>query len=271
MTRINSLNQTSRNRLTIAFVLALMVSSLFAVLVYWLLLNPPEPKTEVRKVAVSLSMFQMRPPPKPAPETQAVVTPTPEKKKPVEDKVIPKQPVKQKTKPKPEPKLKPKPKRPDPLPKPLPEKKKIEPPKEVSKALPKQAPKELPEKPPVQAVPEVPIESQLPPVFSAQQMKDARQAYLNELTTLLAQVAKNTYPRRAKRRKQQGTVLVEFVILPSGKIQSLYIRESSGFILLDSAAQEIISSRLNYQFKPFPDAIEKKPWRMQVPILYQLR
>jgi len=125
--------------------------------------------------------------------------------------------------------------------------------------------------PPVQAVEhtqESVVES--PPTHPNLTAK-AEQHYLSELNAIIAQHAYNSYPRRAKRRNWQGEVLIQFTLLPNGRITRLNIIESSGRQLLDNAALEIFQRKMNQQFKPFPQEIARTQWRIEVPVSYYLK
>jgi protein TonB len=91
-------------------------------------------------------------------------------------------------------------------------------------------------------------------------------AYKNRLRQLI--VANRRYPKRAKRRGKQGTVLVSFVIFPNGVINNIKIARSSGDPTLDKAALKTvgkISGKL-----PYPKGINKSQWLLSVPVVYRL-
>jgi protein TonB len=157
-------------------------------------------------------------------------------------------------------------------------KKTLEKPKEVFKEVLKEtppkpsvkpsiAPKKIP--PPTQAI-ESTKELTSKPIIHPNQSASAEQSYLSELNTIIAQHAYNSYPRRAKRRNWQGEVLIQFTLLPNGRITHLSITESSGRQLLDNAALQIFQVKMNQQFKPFPKEIVRTQWRIEVPVSYHL-
>jgi protein TonB len=77
------------------------------------------------------------------------------------------------------------------------------------------------------------------------------------------------YPRRAVRLRQEGEVVLGFIIHRDGSIEALRIVESSGSRLLDKAARnavEKIDGRL-----PFPEGLERDQWEFSIPISYALR
>ena len=59
------------------------------------------------------------------------------------------------------------------------------------------------------------------------------------------------YPRRARRKRQKGKVLLSFILEPSGEATHIQLSKSSGYELLDSAALRTVS-------KCSPFAIKRK-------------
>jgi protein TonB len=76
------------------------------------------------------------------------------------------------------------------------------------------------------------------------------------------------YPNRARRRNQEGTVMVAFIIDLRGVISDIHILESSGHRTLDKAATDAIL-RIG-QFKPIPESIGLSKMEFRVPINYEL-
>ena len=76
------------------------------------------------------------------------------------------------------------------------------------------------------------------------------------------------YPNRARRRNQEGTVMVAFIIDLRGVISDIHILESSGHKTLDKAATDAIL-RIG-QFKPIPESIGLSKMEFRVPINYEL-
>lgn len=79
---------------------------------------------------------------------------------------------------------------------------------------------------------------------------------------------KKYYPKRARRLKREGDVIIDFVINRNGQINNVRIRHSSGTQLLDKAALDAIK-RLG-QFKPIPAEIPRNNWSLELPIKYAL-
>lgn len=71
-----------------------------------------------------------------------------------------------------------------------------------------------------------------------------------------------TYPRLARERGIEGTVLVRFRVLPSGEIDGVNVVKSSGAEVLDEA-----SVRTVYRAVPMPYV---KGW-VEVPLVYELK
>jgi protein TonB len=138
----------------------------------------------------------------------------------------------------PPPKPKPKPEPPNPKPKPKPK----------PKPPPKPRPKPQPQPKPV--APEPPqVALEAPPPAPAQRATKVaavadpgppRQAPLKEATPLYADNPPPRYPRSARRRGHQGTVLLAVHVNVEGRVDDLELRTSSGFKVLDEAALEAV-------------------------------
>jgi len=76
------------------------------------------------------------------------------------------------------------------------------------------------------------------------------------------------YPARARAGNQQGTVLVRVLIGPDGKPRQIRIWETSGFHLLDAAAEAAVRG---WQFEPASsNGRDIEAW-VQVPVHFALR
>jgi TonB family protein len=71
-----------------------------------------------------------------------------------------------------------------------------------------------------------------------------------------------TYPRLARERGIEGTVLVRFKVLPSGNIETVNVVKSSGTPILDEASVKTV-----YRAAPMPYV---SGW-VEVPMVYELR
>ena len=70
------------------------------------------------------------------------------------------------------------------------------------------------------------------------------------------------YPAMALRNHYQGTVTIEFVVDPSGKVTSAKVQKSSGFPLLDEAALDMVKNR--WSFTPGSERIYYWPCVFQL-------
>lgn len=105
------------------------------------------------------------------------------------------------------------------------------------------------------------------PAVNGAQASRVESAYKARLRKLIA--SSKRYPKRAKRRRQQGTVRVSFVIYANGLIKNIRAVSSSGHSTLDKAAIKAIqkiSGKL-----PFPGGIKRKQWVLTIPVSYKLR
>ena len=71
-----------------------------------------------------------------------------------------------------------------------------------------------------------------------------------------------TYPRFARERGIEGTVLVRFKVLPSGNVEAVNVVKSSGMQILDDASVSTV-----YRAAPMPYV---KGW-IEVPMVYELK
>lgn len=82
--------------------------------------------------------------------------------------------------------------------------------------------------------------------------------------------AQKTYPEtsRLRARREEGTVLVRFVISPDGSVTSAEVAGTSGYPLLDRAAVEIIMNAA--PFPPLPPEYEESSKTVTVPLQFKL-
>jgi len=76
------------------------------------------------------------------------------------------------------------------------------------------------------------------------------------------------YPKRARRKGYEGTVILEILVNKKGEVKDLKILESSGYPILDRAA---ITSVKKWLFEPGTKAGEKVTMWVRVPIRFRLR
>jgi protein TonB len=107
------------------------------------------------------------------------------------------------------------------------------------------------------------------PALSSSAIKDIANAYRIMVHERIATL--QTYPDDARRLGEEGTVLVRFTILASGKVERIIIVESSGSERLDAATLAIFTEGLNHQLPPIPIELNKQEWTLSLPIRYQLQ
>jgi protein TonB len=166
-------------------------------------------------------------------------------------------------------------KKPEPV-KPMPEKKKVK--KKVKKQkkilkvqkepVPKEPDPKEPEK--TQVVEEV--ENEI--MFTEDQVETAEEV----ATSLPAQARKAVplyrynppphYPKTAKRRGYQGTVILEILVTIEGKVADIKILESSGHKILDKAAKK---SAEKWSFEPGYEGNKKVEMWVEVPVTFTLK
>ena len=96
----------------------------------------------------------------------------------------------------------------------------------------------------------------------------AEQRYKARLQRFIAQ--QKNYPKRAKRRNEEGTVIVSFLLYANGTIRQIRIKKSSGSRHLDKAALQTIQ-RVSSTLLAFPPEIKRTQWSFSLPLVYRLR
>jgi len=76
------------------------------------------------------------------------------------------------------------------------------------------------------------------------------------------------YPKTAKRRGYQGTVILEILVTIDGKVSDLRILESSGYGILDKAAKK---SAEKWFFEPGFEGNKKVEMWVEVPVTFKLK
>ncbi len=90
--------------------------------------------------------------------------------------------------------------------------------------------------------------------------------YLYGLRALIDQ--RKSYPALARRRGEEGTVLVALVVGRDGSLSDLKLRRGSGSARLDAAALETVASVQS--FRPLPPEIAAESLSVEIPIEYSL-
>ena len=214
--------------------------------------KPPRLRAAQRPVNINLAHF--------VPAAPKVAPQPPE---PVPPKVLKPPPPPPMPKPKPRPKPKPKPK-PTPPPKPTPTPK----------------PEPTPEPPPAP----VPTPAVQTPLVSRPAVSEPRQpveklaaladpgppqeAPLVEATPLYADNPPPTYPRSARRRGHQGTVVLAVHVTPGGRVDDLSVKSSSGYKVLDKAALTAVRT---WRFESGRRGDRPVAMWVEVPIRFELQ
>ena len=80
--------------------------------------------------------------------------------------------------------------------------------------------------------------------------------------------AKKRYPRQSLIRREEGTVLLEIVILNTGQLKSVESIKAKFQRLVDSSFDAVEAAA---PFPAFPKEITKKKMIIQVPVIYKIR
>jgi len=164
-------------------------------------------------------------------------------------------------------------KQPEPVPKPKPKKKIVKPPEIVKKAA---RPSPSPEPEETEAVEEP---DDLSPEFIEDIIREEvsmavdkgagvpEEPVMREAIPLYRINPPPKYPRIARKRGYQGTVVLEVLVDQEGKVGDLRISESSGYSILDRAA---MASVKGWVFEPGMKGDQKVDMWVKVPIRFQL-
>lgn len=104
------------------------------------------------------------------------------------------------------------------------------------------------------------------PQYSVSETKEAKNEYLAHIRQAIDE--RKIYPKNAKKLGQSGTVEVTFTVLSDGTINAISLSGSSGFILLDNAALQILTQLA--KVKPIPKELAKSSWEITIPIEYAI-
>jgi protein TonB len=80
-------------------------------------------------------------------------------------------------------------------------------------------------------------------------------AYMEAWRSKVERVGNLNYPDEARRRNLSGSLILEVIIEPNGKVHEMIVRRPSGHAVLDDAAQRIVA--LAGPFAPFPPDIAR--------------
>jgi len=87
-------------------------------------------------------------------------------------------------------------------------------------------------------------------------------------TPLYQSNPKPVYPFLARRRSQQGTVMLQVVVSENGRVKRVTVYQSSGFVLLDNAARDTVK---NWQFVPGTENGHPVTTKVFVPVHFKLQ
>ena len=139
-------------------------------------------------------------------------------------------------------------------------------PPEVSDVPPPPSPND---EPPPDVAPPVPPENEVPPVVDAASSEPAPQTAKVTVPPLpCKKIQPPKYPDIARKRGEEGTVLVEATVAANGRVLAVAVKESSGFDVLDSAACQTVRKA---QFTPARVGDTPAEGHVTVPIEFRLR
>ncbi|MDB6029407.1 MAG: TonB family protein [Verrucomicrobiales bacterium] len=75
------------------------------------------------------------------------------------------------------------------------------------------------------------------------------------------------YPPSAKRRREEGTVVLSVAVTATGSPEAVVVKESSGFAALDDAAKNAVR---NWKFEPARSTDQPVASKVEVPVRFQL-
>ncbi len=81
--------------------------------------------------------------------------------------------------------------------------------------------------------------------------------------------ARKKYPRKAKRRGEEGQVIVQFILLKSGRIKNLSLVSATPYAELNEAALEAV--RRAAPFSSFPDEIGEEFLELELPFRFEIK
>jgi len=96
--------------------------------------------------------------------------------------------------------------------------------------------------------------------------KGAKQSYISVIAAKLARYKR--YPNSSRKRGQEGTATLYFVIQRDGKVTESYISTSSGYKKLDQAVLRMLKKAS--PLPPFPKDMEQEQLTIRIPIEFKL-
>ena len=123
---------------------------------------------------------------------------------------------------------------------------------------------------PVTPDPQAAMTLKLPPRQAPREPSVSFEEHRGAFTAILPGYLRNpspVYPRRSRERGEQGTVVLEVEVLPSGACGAVHVMASSGFSALDRAATEAVQRWL---FRPSRRGDRLAPFIVEIPVIFQL-
>jgi len=123
-----------------------------------------------------------------------------------------------------------------------------------------------------QPLPLQPAESQAavvsPHAPSPEDTSGSRVPAVVKATPLYQSNPKPVYPSLARRRGQQGTVMLQVMVSENGRVEQVTLHKSSGFTLLDNAALDTVKK---WQFIPVTENGHSAATEVLVPVHFKLQ
>ncbi len=216
----------------------------------------PEGETETE---IELAMFEQVVEPEPVPELPPEPEPIAEQQPdPEPEAVAEPEPIPE---PEPEPELLAEPEPvPEPEPEPMPEP--VAEPEALPEPIPEPAAQPVQQPAVVQAPEEPAIDQALLDLIAREENQYRHQ--------VVREIEKNKFfPKRAKRLRKGGDILVEFTLMRDGSLFDLKVLEATGHASLQDAARQAI--QISAAFPPFPEKSSRESWTFQTRLEYRLR
>lgn len=103
-------------------------------------------------------------------------------------------------------------------------------------------------------------------MVSVEELDVIKNKYLSKLRNLIED--KKIYPNSAKRLRQQGKVIVSFLITKEGHLKDISLKNGSKYKRLNNAALELLKDIS--RFEPIPKELGKNKWAIEIPINYRI-
>lgn len=113
------------------------------------------------------------------------------------------------------------------------------------------------------------LEEQLPQnrINTEQQRQNHKQQYLAYLSAVIAE--QQRYPKRSRRKNEEGVISVRVTINPTGELQSVHIISNSRYIRLNRESLAMV--RRAAPFRPLPQVLADQPLTVILPIQFSLK